>query len=114
VPQPKRRRKAADPEPGPGFSYQLRRDKLRQARRREGRYLLRSNMPEREPAQLWEFYLQLTQVEEAFKHLKSDLSLRPFHHKKLGSSRKGCVFGSGAGRSRLASSTSAPPARARF
>jgi transposase len=86
VPQPKRRRRSAEaaaPESGPGFSYQLRWDKVRQARRREGRYLLRSNMPEREPAQLWEFYLQLTQVEEAFKHLKSDLSLRPFHHKKL-------------------------------
>ena len=27
--------------------------------------------------------MQLTQVEQAFKHLKSDLSLRPFHHKKL-------------------------------
>ena len=86
VPKPKRRPKSAEaaaPEPGPGFSYKLCWDKLRQARRREGRYLLRSNMPAREPAQLWEFYLQLTQVEEAFKHLKSDLSLRPFHHKKL-------------------------------
>jgi transposase len=86
VPKPKRARKsakAATPEPAPGFSYKLRWDKLRQAHHREGRYLLRSNMPQREPAQLWEFYLQLTQVEEAFKHLKGDLSLRPFHHKKL-------------------------------
>lgn len=86
VPKPKGRRKSAEaaaPEPVPGFSYKLRWDKLRQTRRREGRYLLRSNMPEREPAQLWEFYLQLTHVEQAFKHLKSDLSLRPFHHKKL-------------------------------
>jgi transposase len=86
VPKPKRGRKSTEataPEPGPGFSCQLRWDKLRQARRREGRYLLRSNMPERAPAQLWEFYWQLTQVEEAFKHLKSDLSLRPFHHQKL-------------------------------
>jgi hypothetical protein len=86
VPKRKRRRKsdeATAPESGPGFSYKLCWDKLRQARRREGRYLLRSNMSERQPAQLWEFYLQLTQVEDAFKHLKSDLSLRPFHHKKL-------------------------------
>ena len=86
VPKPKRRRKSAEAavaQPVPGFSYQLRWDKLRQARHREGRYLLRSNMPERPPAQLWEFYLQLTHVEEAFKHLKSDLSLRPLHHKKL-------------------------------
>jgi transposase len=86
VPKPKRAGKsaqAATPEPVPGFSYQLRWDKLRQAHRREGRYLLRSNMSQREPAQLWEYYLQLTQVEEAFRHLKSDLSLRPFHHQKL-------------------------------
>ena len=50
VPKPKGARKsaqAATPEPAPGFSYKLRWDKLRQARRREGRYLLRSNMPER-------------------------------------------------------------------
>lgn len=86
VPKPKRRHKSAPAvaaESVPGFSYKLQWDKVRQAYRREGRYLLRSNMPQREPAQLWEFYLQLTHVEEAFKHLKSDLSLRPFHHKKL-------------------------------
>jgi len=86
VPKRKRRRKSAPAptvEPGPGFSYQLRRDKVRQAHRREGRYLLRSNMPQRDPAQLWEFYLQLTHVEEAFKNLKGDLALRPFHHQKL-------------------------------
>jgi len=87
VPKPQRRhRQSAEPaaeQPVAAFSYQLRWDKLRQTRRREGRYLLRSNMPERAPAQLWEFYLQLTQVEAAFKQLKGDLSLRPLHHKKL-------------------------------
>jgi len=64
------------------FEFKLRRDKLRVARRREGRYLLRSNMPDRAPAELWEFYLQLVQVEQAFKHLKGDLALRPLYHKK--------------------------------
>jgi hypothetical protein len=64
------------------FQFTLRKDKLRAVRRREGRYLLRSNMPERPPAQLWEFYLQLVQVEQAFKHLKGDLGLRPLYHKK--------------------------------
>jgi hypothetical protein len=80
-----RHRKSAPPaaELGSAFSYKLRVDKLRQARRREGRYLLRSNMPEREPAQLWQFYMQLAQVEEAFKLLKTDLALRPLHHRKL-------------------------------
>jgi transposase len=65
------------------FTFALRKAKLRTVRRREGRYLLRSNMSERAPAQLWEFYLQLVQVEQAFKHFKGDLALRPFYHKKL-------------------------------
>jgi transposase len=64
------------------LEFSLRKNKLRQVRRREGRYLLRSNMCGRPEAELWEFYMQLAQVEEAFKHLKSDLVLRPFHHKK--------------------------------
>jgi transposase len=63
------------------FSYRLDRDKLRQVRRREGRYLLRSNLAEGDPAQLWGYYLQLVAVEQAFKNLKEDLGLRPiFHH----------------------------------
>jgi len=62
------------------FGFQLRKDKLRQVRRREGRYLLRSNLSGQDPAQLWQFYVQLTQVEAAFKDLKDDLSLRPIFH----------------------------------
>ncbi len=63
------------------LSFHLRRDKLRQARQREGRYLLRSNiLAGRSPEELWRFYLQLTQVEAAFKDLKDDLNLRPIHH----------------------------------
>lgn len=53
---------------------------LRIAWRREGRYLLRTNLTETDPAKLWEFYLQLTEVEQAFKELKGDLALRPIHH----------------------------------
>jgi len=59
----------------------LRRDKLRQARTREGRYLLRRNITAgRGPEELWPFYRQLTEVEAAFKSLKDDLSLRPLYH----------------------------------
>ncbi len=64
------------------FNFALRKKKLGQVRRREGRYLLRSNLTEEEPAQLWHFYIQLTQVEEAFKNLKGDLALRPLFHQK--------------------------------
>ena len=59
------------------FRYALDRKKLRQARRREGRYLLRSNLTEGDPATLWSYYLQLGQVEEAFRNLKGDLAIRP-------------------------------------
>jgi transposase len=65
---------------GTGFSYKLNREKLRQVRRREGRYLLRTNLGDRDPADLWQFYIQLTEVEAAFKNLKDDLELRPIYH----------------------------------
>lgn len=62
------------------FRYTLRKDKLRQVRRREGRYLLRSNLTHEDPAKLWQYYIQLTEVEHAFKELKSDLAIRPIYH----------------------------------
>jgi hypothetical protein len=62
------------------FTYRLRKDKLRQTRRREGRYLLRSNLTETDPAVVWSYYLQLVQVEQAFRTLKGDLAVRPIFH----------------------------------
>jgi transposase len=63
------------------LTFALRKDKLRQARQREGRYLLRSNITTgRSPEELWRFYIQLTEVEAAFKNLKDDLALRPIRH----------------------------------
>lgn len=49
-------------------------------RRREGRYLLRTNLSENDPAKLWSLYLQLVAVEEAFRNLKGDLAIRPIFH----------------------------------
>ena len=66
----------------PCFTYHLNRDKLKQVRRREGRYLLRTNLTGSDPAELWRYYIQLTQVEEAFKNLKGDLAIRPIYHQK--------------------------------
>jgi transposase len=66
----------------PTFTYRLKRDKLKQVRRREGRYLLRTNLTGSDPAELWRYYIQLTQVEEAFKNLKGDLAIRPIYHQK--------------------------------
>jgi hypothetical protein len=63
------------------LSYSLNRKKLRIARRREGRYLLRTNLTNQDPAVLWQYYVQLVAVEEAFKNLKGDLAIRPIFHK---------------------------------
>src|SRR5260370_32791070 len=65
---------------GATFSFALNRKKLRQVRRREGRYLLRTNLCGKQPAQLWQFYIQLVEVEAAFKTLTDDLQLRPIYH----------------------------------
>ena len=59
------------------FHFTLDRKKLRQARRREGGYLLRSNITGDDPGHLWRLYLQLVEIEQAFKELKNDLSIRP-------------------------------------
>ena len=67
---------------GAKFTYRLDRDKLRVVRRREGRYLLRTNLTESDPAKLWQFYLQLVEVEAAFKTLKGDLAIRPVFHQE--------------------------------
>ncbi len=65
---------------GASFGFWLNRKRLREVRRREGRYLLRTNLTESDPAKLWEYYLRLVAVEEAFKTLKGDLSIRPIYH----------------------------------
>ena len=65
----------------PSFSFALNRNKLRKTRRREGRYLLRTNLTDNDPAQLWQYYIQLVAVEEAFRNLKDDLAIRPIFHK---------------------------------
>jgi transposase len=67
---------------GTSFGFWLSRRKLREVRRREGRYLLRTNLTETDPAKLWEYYLRLVAVEEAFKTLKGDLAIRPIYHQR--------------------------------
>jgi hypothetical protein len=70
------------PEADEPWQFSLRKDKLRKVRHREGRYLLRTNLVGRDPAQMWQFYTQLVEVEEAFKNLKGDLAIRPIFHQK--------------------------------
>ena len=52
------------------------------AQQAHGAYLLRTNCLEKDPARLWQWYLQLTQAEAAFRTEKSDLHLRPIFHQK--------------------------------
>jgi hypothetical protein len=62
------------------FRFRVRKDKLRETELCDGHYLLRSNLVDEDPAVLWERYIQLTQVEAAFKSMKSDLGIRPIYH----------------------------------
>ena len=64
------------------FTFTLNRKKLRPVRRREGHYLLRSNLGGDDPAQLWTSYIQLTEIEQAVKELKGDLVLRPIYRQR--------------------------------
>jgi transposase len=60
--------------------WEWKREALRLAARRDGAYLLRTNLQETDPAQLWRQYVQLTEVEAVFRALKSDLAIRPIWH----------------------------------
>ena len=62
------------------FSFRLKSSALKKAYRQDGIYLLRTNLSEKDPAKLWEQYIQLTEVEAAFRTLKSDVGLRPVYH----------------------------------
>jgi len=62
------------------FTFRLDKKKLAEAELRDGHYLLRTNLTGEDPAVLWDRYIQLTQIEMAFKCLKSELGLRPLYH----------------------------------
>ena len=62
------------------FQFRLDKGKLREAELRDGHYLLRTNLTGEDPEVLWDRYIQLTQIEAAFKCLKSELGIRPIYH----------------------------------
>jgi hypothetical protein len=43
---------------------------------------LRTNLCQRDPVELWSFYIQLVEIEAVFKTLKDDLCLRPLFHQR--------------------------------
>jgi transposase len=56
--------------------------KLQWANAAHGAYLLRTNCTEEDPQKLWRWYIQLTEVEDAFRTGKGDLGLRPVYHQR--------------------------------
>ena len=47
-----------------------------------GSYILRTNWTQTDPKTLWNTYIQLTEVEDAFRTAKHDLGMRPIFHQK--------------------------------
>lgn len=64
------------------FHFEVNKQKMKEFRRKEGRYLLRSNLVSDDPAKLWSYYMVLMEIEQAFKELKHDLNVRPIYHQK--------------------------------
>jgi transposase len=75
-------------ETGTGKERQLRmnilknEERYRQLLETGGNYLLRTNWEEADPKTLWNTYIQLTEVEDAFRTAKHDLGIRPVYHHK--------------------------------
>jgi transposase len=69
-------------ETGPRLTWQRRAVQDQWAQHSQGCYLLRTNLTGHSPEQLWKTYIQLTQVEAAFRATKNELGLRPVGHQK--------------------------------
>jgi len=65
-----------------GLQVTERADRMDWASLAQGAYMLRTNHVSEDPAELWKWYIQLTQAEAAFRTSKSDLALRPVFHQK--------------------------------
>ena len=57
-------------------------DRYQWALRIGGNYILRTNWKEADPKTIWRRYIQLTEVEDAFRTEKHDLGMRPIYHRK--------------------------------
>jgi transposase len=57
-------------------------DRYQWALQSEGSYILRTNWTEADPKTIWKKYIQLTEVEDAFRTEKHDLGMRPIYHQK--------------------------------
>jgi transposase len=69
-----------DRKEGPRLVWQQKPEQQQWLEAREGAYLLRTNLTVDGAADLWKKYMQLTEVEAAFRTLKSELAIRPLFH----------------------------------
>ena len=65
-----------------GLTIASRLERSQWAKRAHGAYLLRTNCRETDATRFWQWYMQLSQAEAAFRTAKSDLHLRPLFHRK--------------------------------
>jgi len=77
--QTKKKKQGQRVEPG-SFTFQLKKEELKEAELYDGHYLLRSNLSDKEPEWLWKLYILLVEIEAVFKSFKNDLGLRPIYH----------------------------------
>jgi transposase len=68
--------------PGAGLLFECKERELRKHRELFGCYVLRTDREDFAPEELWSVYIGLTQAEEGFRALKTDLGLRPNFHQK--------------------------------
>lgn len=57
-------------------------DRYQWALQSGGSYILRTNWTGADPKTIWKKYIQLTEVEDAFRTEKHDLGMRPIYHQK--------------------------------
>jgi len=69
-----------DSKEGPRLVWRQKPEQQQWLEAREGAYLLRTNLTVDGAADLWKKYMQLTEVEAAFRTLKSELAIRPLFH----------------------------------
>jgi transposase len=69
-----------DSKEGPRLVWRQKPEQQQWLEAREGAYLLRTNLTVNGAADLWKKYMQLTEVEAAFRTLKSELAIRPLFH----------------------------------
>ena len=73
---------SSESRPPDGLIFKRKDQEIQEHRKLFGCYVLRTDRQDFEPEELWSVYIGLTQAEEGFRALKTDLGLRPNFHQK--------------------------------